>query len=91
MPGESKRDKAKRLREEKSDEREREKVAKAEEDRKAALMRDYPEVHERVKLALDPESVMAGQSIKKILDYYMINNAAYYKIKNEAEAAMQIR
>ena len=91
MPGESEREKAKRRRDEKADERERQRAEKAEEDRKAALLREYPEVHDRVKLALDPESVMAGQSIKKILDFYIINNAAYYKIKNEAESAMQIR
>ena len=42
-------------------------------------------MHERVKLALDPESVMAGRGMTEIYKFYIINSTTYYKIKHEAE------
>lgn len=102
MPSESEQAKRKRYREEKAASRAEEKKAKeeedriaaaekAEKDRIAALLRDYPEVNERVKLALAPDSPMSGESMKRVFKFFQINNAAYYKIKNEADAAVGIK
>jgi hypothetical protein len=91
MPSENAKDKAKRLRVEKAAAAVEKKAKKTEDDRKEALLRDYPDLNDRVKLALDPESPMAGKSMKTIMDFFVINNSAYYKIKNEAIAVMELK
>ena len=84
MPAESQRSKNKRNREDKAADRakqakakeEEDRIAaaeKAEKDRIAALLRDNPEVNDQVKLALDPDGPMAGESVKTILKYIKSN------------------
>ena len=91
MPIESTRDKAKRQREEKQEQRDREKSQRIEEKRVEALLLQAPEVYDRVKLALDPDNVVEGRSVKDTCQFYQINTTAYYKVKNDVEAEVAIK
>lgn len=90
MPDGNARDKAKRQREEKQEQRDREKVQRIEEKRVEALLLQAPEVYDRVKLALDPDNVVDGRSVKDTCEFYRINIAAYYKVKKDVEAEVAI-